>query len=408
MSRVVLVACVMALVLITTPAQEPARAAGGIIRTFAGSGTAGLSGDGGAATSAEFNGPSGLAVDASGSLYVADYINCRVRKISAGTISTFAGVGTGGAANCGEAGDGGPATSAQLGLPGTAELVFDNSGNLYIGDSSPYCHVREVVTATINSQSNLCAVGGTPSGIELHAGSLYISDWTGCRIWKADGLTLTLIAGTGTCGYNGDGISALSAELNHPVGLRFDAAGNLYVADSTNCRVREIRGGMIGTIAGTSVCGYNGDGGPATAAELYHPEDLLFDGSGSLYIADTINCRVRKIVAGIIATVAGNGTCGYSGDGGPASNAEINGPAGLAIDLSGNLYVGDFNNNVVRVVYAPPSSVGGVAEEPEVTRIQSGSPGGVRNPVWVWAGAAALAAVVSIAGAGWLAVRSKR
>ncbi len=361
--RLLVLSVVVATFALTSP---HVRAAGpGTIATVAGNGTAGFSGDGGPATSAELNGPGVVMLDAGEHVYITDYLNDRVRELNDGVITTIAGNGV-----RGEAGDGGSATSAQLALPG--DVLFDGSGALYIADSSPYCRVRKVIGTIITTAVSLCGVRGSPSDITMHDGDLYISDWVNCYVWKAAGPAfseLSAIAGTGTCGYNGDGIPATSAQLFHPDGIRFDVYGNLYIADSINCRVREVSGGTITTFAGTGTCAYGGDGGPANLALLHQPESLAFDVRENLYVADTLNCRIREIAGGTIKTVIGNGTCGYSGDGGAATSAQINGPSGLAFDTAGDAYFADFTNNVVRVVYAlapPPPSVGGIAEIPSV------------------------------------------
>jgi trimeric autotransporter adhesin len=161
-----------------------------------------------------------------------------------------------------------------------------------------------------------------------------------------------IVAGNGTEGYSGDGGQATVAELAHPSGIAADASGNVYISDAQNWRVRKVNtSGIISTYAGINYAGYSGDGGPASAAELSFPYGLVFDGSGNLYIADNANNRIRKVnSAGIITTIAGNGTYGYSGDGGPATLAELKLPAGLALDGSGNLYIADAAGSHIRKV----------------------------------------------------------
>ena len=142
-------------------------------------------------------------------------------------------------------------------------------------------------------------------------------------------------------GISGDGGQATSAQLNNPVGVAVDAQGSLYIADYANNRVRKVSGGIITTVAGTGTAGYSGDGGQATSAQLNFPVGVAVDAQGSLYIADSGNYRVRKVSGGIITTVAGTGTAGYSGDGGQATSAQLNVPFGVAVDAQGNLYIAD-------------------------------------------------------------------
>ncbi len=288
------------------------------IYTLAGNGSAGSSGDGGPATAAQLNSPTASVVDAAGNLYLADQNNNVVRRVAAGTgvVTTFAGNGTGG-----YTGDNGPATSAQLRYP--SGMTLDGAGNLYIADTGNYV-VREVTMATG---------------------------------------TITTIAGTGTFGLSGDGGPAISAQFAGPTALAFDGAGNLYVADQSNSRIRQVaaKTGVITTVAGSQQSGYSGDGGPATSAQLNLPNGVAADSGGNLYIADSFNNVIRKVNAsnGIISTVAGNGygasqvgayTGGYTGDGGPATSAELYLPEAVALDRLGNLYIADYDNQVIRMV----------------------------------------------------------
>jgi len=247
-------------------------------------------------------------------------------------IDTVAGNGT-----LGYSGDGGPATEAQLDFP--IDSAVDASGDLYICDSGND-RVRKVdASGTINTVVQV----GSPTGIAIDAaGNLYISSLNEHQILKVDtsGI-ITTVAGNGTSGYSGDGGAASEAELNSPFGLALDSSGNLYIADRDNRRIRKVAAsGIITTVAG----GGNpsdglGDNGPATKARLSGPWDVAVDCDGNIYIADTGYNRIRKVnTAGIITTVAGNGTYGYSGDGGPASEAEIKRPYGIAVDALGNVY----------------------------------------------------------------------
>ena len=287
---------------------------GPLISTVAGNGAIGFSGDGGPATSAEINYPRSAAVDVSGDLYIADTYNNRVRKVTPnGTISTVAGNGT-----MGYSGDGGPATNAEFAL--TWGTAVDASGNLYIADNGNM-RIRKV----------------TPDG------------------------TISTVAGNGTPGYSGDGGLAISAELLYPESVAVDSNGNLYIADFQNERIRKVNSaGIITTIAGNGTAGYSGDGGPATSAELNWPTNVAVDGSGNVYIADLMNNRVRKVTAGgVISTVAGNGTAAYSQDGGLATNASLDYPIGVAVDSSNNLYITDDGARIRKV--APNGTISTVA-----------------------------------------------
>ena len=240
----------------------------GTITTIAGNGSLAFDGDGGPAVNAALNHPRGLAVDASGNLYISDVDNMRIRLVSsAGTISTIAGNGI-----PGSAGDGGLAVNASL--SDVTGLALDNAGNLYIADRGNRS-VRKVTAAGI----------------------------------------ISTFAGTGVQGFSGDGGPATSAQLNTPASVMF-SGGNLYIADSSNQRIRKVDGnGTITTIAGNGVAGFSGDGGPATSASLQFPLGMAMDTAGNLYVADGDNNRVRKISAsGVITTVAGNGVGQYFGD----------------------------------------------------------------------------------------------
>ncbi|HXD92710.1 MAG TPA: T9SS type A sorting domain-containing protein [Bacteroidia bacterium] len=352
-----------------------------IITTVAGGGSNGL-GDGGQATAAQLSLLNGASIDAAGNLYIADSFNNRVRKVDAtGVITTFAGNGfsTGHPPTGAFSGDGGQATNAELNFPvATASDVF---GNFYIVDADNY-RIRKVNTAGIISTvagtgtAGFSGDGGQataaqiiPSSITLDAtGNLYIADEGNSVVRKVNTAgIITSIAGNGTAGFSGDNGPATAAELNSPRGIIFDQAGNLYVSDIVTYRIRKINtAGIITTIAGngfgagTGQGGFSGDGGPATAAALNFPTGMAFDATGNLYFSDMDNNRVRKInTAGIITTVAGNGVgvgticifpnC-FSGDGGPATAAELDYPEGLAFDATGNLYIADSNNSRVRKI----------------------------------------------------------
>jgi len=348
---------------------------GGIISTAAGTGSGFFGGDGGPATSATLAQLAGLALDAAGNLFIADSSNHRVRKVDTnGNISTVAGNGAGG-----YGGDGGLATAASLFFPDGQAV--DANGNLYIADTRNQ-RIRRV-DATTHVISTVAGTGtsgysgdGGPAGSALLSfpedvavdalGNIYIADGNNNRIRKVDTSgNISTVVGTGAAGSSGDGGPALAATLRFPYSVAFDASGNMYIADRNNQLVRKVDATthIISTVAGTAgMAGYSGDGGPASNARLYYPESMAFDAYGNLYIADSQNSAVRKvdIFTHNISTVAGSGTYGFSGDGGPATSAMLAGPSGVAVDGSGNLFIGDSGNHHVRKVDA-------VATAPAVT-----------------------------------------
>jgi len=361
------------------------------ISTVAGDGKYGYSGDGGPATSAEldFGGVAGIAVSPTGNLYLADGSNNRVRMVSAktGVITTVAGNGTGG-----YSGDGGSAISAKLSLP--TGVALDGAGNLYISDEANN-RIRMVsatsgviTTVAGNGTASYSGDGGPatsaelnyPTGVALDGfGNLYIADRSNNRIRMVSAKTglITTVAGNGTDGFSGDGGAATDATLTNPTSVMLDGAGNLYIADTENGRIRKVTAatGAISTVAGggTAGSGYSGDGGPATSATLYNPTSVVQDGTGNLYIADSLNNRIRMVSAtsGVITTVVGNGAGGYSGDGGPATVAELNDPNGVVLDGAGDLYIADNGNDVVREVTELAPS----ASPPVVTPVLTGTLG---------------------------------
>jgi sugar lactone lactonase YvrE len=332
-----------------------------IITTVAGNGVATYAGDGGPATKARLYLPSGVAFDAVGNLYIGDTCNNRVRKVGTnGIITTVAGTG-----NWGYSGDGRAATTASLNYPNG--VAVDAWGNLYIGDTYNQ-RIRKVGTNGIittvagNGTLGYSGDGGAatnanlyrPGGVALDtSGNLYIADNGNYRIRRVDtnGI-ITTVAGNGNWGYSGDGGAATSASLYYPNGVALDASGSLYIADYSNNRIRRVdTNGIISTFAGNGGAGYSGDGGPATNASLYYPFGVAVDALGNLYIGDTYNNRVRIVnTNGVIATVAGNGIEGYSGDGGAAINARLSCPSGVVLDSLGDLYIADEANNRIRKV----------------------------------------------------------
>jgi trimeric autotransporter adhesin len=330
-----------------------------IINTFAGTGVAGYSGDGGPATSAQLDGPGGVDLDASGNVYIADKYNERIRKVVAGTINTIAGNGT-----QSFSGDGGLAVNATMNYP-TSVAIGKTIANVYITDYSNQ-RVRLVTPGGIistfagNGSQGFSGDGGLATNCEMYnpyeiatdnAGNVYICDRYNHRVRKVDGSgIITTIAGTGTGGFSGDGGAATSADLYYPSSVHVDAFGNIFIADQFNHRIRKITGGIISTVVGDGTPGSAGDGGPATSAQLNNPHGIFVDNSGNLYIADSDNNKVRKVSAGIITTIAGTGTPGYTGDGGIGTSAQLTYPTKVAVNNSGQVYVADYNNNVIRIL----------------------------------------------------------
>jgi len=303
----------------------------------AGNGTAGFDGDNGPATSASLNYPTGITVDKNDNLFIADFYNHRIRRIAAdtGVITTMAGNGS-----IGFNGDSSTATSASLNYP--IGITFDKNDNLYIADY--YNHrIRKVAAAT---------------GI------------------------ITTVAGNGTAGFDGDNIAATSTRLYYPHDVTVDSSGNIFIPDQFNNRVRKVTAatGIITTVAGNGTAGFNGDNGAATSSNLYNPVSVAIDSNGNLYIADYDNNRIRKVAAatGIITTVAGGGS---GGDNGAATLASLNRPLRVTVDSNGNLYISDFYNYRVRMVYgiaaaaisAPTATTGPTSEVSATGGILSGT-----------------------------------
>ena len=290
-------------------------AIGGVITTIAGTGELGFSGDGKAAISAQLNFPADLAVDGTGNVYIYDANNQVIRKVdTSGIITTFAGT----PGKAGASGNGGPATQATLSLDIEGGIAVDSTGNVYFSDGQN-SDVRKVTVST--------------------------------------GIISTFAGTIGVKGSGGDGGPATSASLTGPAGLAFDAAGDLYIADAgaSNIRMVSAKTGNISTVAGTAAKpGFAGNGGPATAALLSGPNGVAVDGAGNLYIADTNNCQIREVTAGTstISTIAGIYERSYGGDGGPATAAIFNNPGGVAVGTGGTFYIADTGNNRIRAV--PP------------------------------------------------------
>ncbi len=346
---------------------------GKIITTVAGNGESSYSGDGGLATQASLNNPLDVAVGGDGSLYIADYWNNRIRRVSPdGIITTVAGNG-----ESSYSGDEGLAIQAGM---NPVFVAVSEDGSLYIAD---YWNnrIRRVGTDGIittvagNGTAGYSGEGGlatqaslsNPAGIAVGGdGSLYIADSSNNRIRRVgpDGI-ITTVAGNGTEGYSSDGGLATQASLYGPYGVTVGGDGSLYIADYWNNRIRRVgTDGIITTVAGNGTAGYSGDGGLATQASLSYPSGVTVGEDGSLYIADYWNNRIRRVgTDGIITTVAGNGTAGYSGDGGLATQASLNNPSGIAVGGDGSLYIADpLNNRIRKVASASSQFVKGYSE----------------------------------------------
>ena len=352
-----------------------------VIRTIGGNGTAGYV-DSVAATSGELNFPWGVAIDTAHNVYVADFNNSRLRKINAsGGIITLVGNGS-----LGYDGDGGVAYLATVNQP--QDVTVTRSGVIYIADAGNNV-IRKISTAGIISTYAGTGVAGfsgdggpatsaqldQPTGIALdRAGNLYITDYNNYRVRKIDTFgTITTIAGNGfgagigSGGYTGDGGPATAAELFYPTDVTVDAAGNVYIADELNNVVRKVNtSGIISTVAGTGIGSFSGDGGLATAAQLLTPSHVAVDTVGNLYISDEGNNRIRKVnTLGIINTIAGTGVAGFSGDNGSALLAKLNHQQGIAVDGSGKVYIADESNSRIRVISSSgyfPSFTGGASQ----------------------------------------------
>jgi hypothetical protein len=369
-------------VLAVTPSRSAA--------TAAGTGVVGYTGNGGAATVATLASPSAVAYDATGNLYLADAQNHVVREISkTGQITTIAGTGAEG-----YGGDGGAATAAYLDTP--TGIAIDKSGNFYIADSHNN-RIRQVTAGTITTIAGTGTPGfsgdggvaataqlSLPSAVAVDGnGNVYIADTNNQRIRKVAGTTITTIAGDGEETYAGDGAAATSAVLDSPTGVAVDAVGNVYIADRHNQRVRMVTpAGTISTVAGSGAAsfsgGFAGDGAAASAAMLSKPSGVSVDTAGNVYIADTNNQRIRQVSGGTVATVAGSGQQGFGGDSGPATAAILNSPRAVAPDASGNLTIADTLNQRLRTLTLPTltytnDGVGILSTPQSVTLANTGS-----------------------------------
>jgi sugar lactone lactonase YvrE len=285
-----------------------------------------------------------LAIDKSGAIYIADWTGNRVRKVSAGKMSTFAG----GSIN-GYSGDGGLATAAMLNGP--QGVAADSAGNVFIADTDNF------VIRKVDATGHISTFANDPNFSYLlqistdAANNLYIADAGACVVWKVTAVgVVSVYAGVlYACGYNGDGISATTAQLNYPTSVTVDAGGNLLIADNGNNRVRQVTGGGISTVAGNGVCDYTGDGGPPTSAELC-PYSVAVNKSGAIFVADNF-LRVRKIAGGTITTFAGTGKGSYfNGDKLWPLLTSFDDLVAVAVDSKGGVYVLDDVEHRVREI----------------------------------------------------------
>jgi sugar lactone lactonase YvrE len=318
-----------------------------IVSKFAG----GFTGDGGKSTASSLDGPENIAFDKAGNLYIAETKANRIRKVTTtGTISTFAGSAAG---VSGYAGDGGAATSATLYFP--YGVAADTSGNVFIADTANGVIRKVNSSGTISTFAQSANFFFLTSMATDSTGNLFVSDFGACVVWEISPAgSISLVAGVlNNCGFNSDGIPATQALLNLPYGVMVDSKGNLYIADQFNNRVRRVdTKGVIHTIAGNGTCGFSGDGGPATKAMLCIPDGLAKDSKDNLYIADYLNSRVRLVNgSGVISTFAGTGNFGYNGNGLLATQTNVDAPAAMAVSPTNIVYVDDDVQYRVRKIH---------------------------------------------------------
>ncbi|HTB32331.1 MAG TPA: T9SS type A sorting domain-containing protein [Bacteroidia bacterium] len=353
-----------------------------IITTIAGTGTGGYNGDNIQATAAEVNTPSDMSTDKAGNVYICDFLNNRIRRVDAitGIITTYAGTGT-----AGYNGDNIAATAAEIFEP--TGIAVDTSGNVFIADYQNHRarrvdHLTQIMTTVAGTGTgayngdNIAATSAElqdPEGVSTDdSGNVYIADTYNYRIRKIITKTgiITTVAGNGVLGYSGDGGSAVLAEINHVEKVKAGPNGDVYIPEEVNYRIRYVdyNTGIITTIGGNGMYGFSGNGGQATAAEIAGPEGITLDALGNVYFADISNNWVQKIdiSSGVITRVAGLHVGGYSGDGGPALMAELRAPVGLHIDNMGNMYIADNGNQRYRKVSSITTGIPSVSNLDEV------------------------------------------
>ncbi|OPH56018.1 hypothetical protein BC351_29450 [Paenibacillus ferrarius] len=354
------------------------------IKTVVGDHTMKYGGDGGPATSAQISNPGNVAFDSKGNMYIADTGNGAIRKVDkSGNISTV----TGGPGGSRYGGDGMDASAGRFFSP--MEVAFDPSGNLYIADMLN--HVIREVDATTNLLDTVAGTGryfqgekvgyqgysgdygpatsamlNYPFGVVFDTkGNMYIADGGNHAIRKVDtsGIITTVAGNSRGFGYSGDGGAATDARLYNPEGVALDSAGNLYIADYSNNRIRMVneKTGIITTVAGNGLKGYSGDGGSAALAQLTNPSSIAFDSADNMYIVDQGNHAIRMVnkTTGVITTVAGTGKAGYSGDGDVATSAKLSQPTRISVGPDGGIYIGDTGNHVIRALYSTKDNTGG-------------------------------------------------
>ncbi len=328
------------------------------ITTVAGGGAS--FGEGGSATNAQLHSPSGVAVDNNGNIYIVDNSSHCIRKVDTNGIITTV-VGT--ACVSGSTGDGGLAINAELSCP--EDVAVDSAGNIYIADRHNH-RIRKVTISdgkinTVAGNGNYGYSGdnnfataaqlNNPTGVAVDSSrNIYIADGDNYCIRKVTtGGIINTIAGNGTKGYSGENVDATTAKLNEFCGVTVDN-GNIYIADTNNDRIRKVDiNGIITTVAGTGTRDYNGDNISSCTANLYYPHGTYIDIAGNIYIADMGNERIRKVdTNGIITTIAGKGTPGYSGENVDATTAELHTPNSVDMDSSGNIYIADRYNHRIR------------------------------------------------------------
>jgi uncharacterized protein (TIGR03437 family) len=394
------------------PAAAPAQTGPWTINTVAGNQGlgSGYSGDGAAALNAQLGQPVGVVVDKSGNIFIADQTNHVIREVTTdGNIKTVAGDHI-----AGFLGDGAAATSAELNGP--VGLAMDSSGNVYVTDINNQVIRKFTVGGNISTvagsyiiatQNNGFPTGGyqpdngvaanawlnLPFGVAVDgSGNIYIADTLNHIIRKVNGTSISTIAGQAGASGSGDTGNALQAHLNSPRGIALDATGNLYIADTNNNKVLKLSGGALTTVAGTGAAGSGGDGGTATLAQLFAPRGVAVDSAGNIYIADYSNQKIRMVSTnGIITTIAGTGRQGYTGDGGNATSATLNFPSAMTVDSKFNVYVADTQNNVIRTL-TPTGSVSG-----------GGTPPAIRTSQGV-IGASGFGAIPSTAPGSWIEI----